>query len=242
MPTQFSQSPNGNYIFNKQLWEVPSKPTQIFSLNDAGSLNWCVELNAPVSTPIIEGMAIDVNNNITFLAETHDGQLIHQSLFQLNELGEKNWDIDLDLWINTPINVTSNLLSVTSNNDLVFAYVASPSSTNISFETFICGKVSQDGEILWNKRYDMGEHGYVADIFSIPNDDILLAIITNEPNLNSNLLCNNSFGETIWSKSYNDFLIYKLGFFPNGDLGIYGRMGEYPVLMRTNNQGRAYLG
>ncbi len=181
LPNQFAQSPNGNYIFNK-IWEGPNKPTQIYSLNDTGSLNWCVELNAPVSTPIIEGMAIDANNNITLLAETHDGQLTHHSLFQLNELGEKNWDIDLDIWINGPINISSNLLSITSGNDLVFAYITSTSFAIISFETFICGKVSQNGEILWNKKYEMGEQGYVADICSMPSDDILLAINTSGPN------------------------------------------------------------
>ncbi len=48
---------------------------------------------------------------------------------------------------------------------------------------------------------------------------------------------NNSFGETIWSKSYNDFLIYRLDLFPNGDLAVSGRIGDYPVLMRTNDLG-----
>ncbi len=236
LPTKLVQCTNGNYVF-AATWDSSSDGLTLFNLNNDGQLNWgLVAENFQLST-IVSGLAATDDNNIALMGIVNNGQYNRYYVIKLDEFGQKKWDIILSDINFFQFSNNFNLLNTTSDGGLVAGYSTLQSIFITNSSRAECSKISSTGEVLWTKRYDMGESEVLIDIMTTSSDNILIATEISEPTKISNLIYTDPTGEPIWTKSFNNFFTFRIAAFPNGDLLISGKIDEYSILLRMDEQG-----
>lgn len=235
LPTRVVQCPNGNFVFCAS-WNYIDE-VQIFNVDGGGSLNWSLKAQSSGSQPIhLTGLVVDNNNNITLFGYGGNSQYGSNFLFKFDEFGQKKWDILLGGSYVVHFDVLRNRMTTTTDGGYIIGQTKNDLMPGINGEPE-CMKVGADGEVLWAKRYNMGEEEILFDLLTTQSDNIYMATIIYGTEEISSLIYTTSDGEPVWTKSYDDFLIRKMNRFQNGDLLISGKIGDYPIILRTDGQG-----